>query len=159
MKKLLVFAVAVLALTGCERALKSDEVVTKEYTYEENYALAPGRVDSQYISIALDFPEKMADEAVLDKVQHSIKSEVFGDAYQNMDIQQAIEAYTAMLKTEYKQNNLPLVADQMDERNVELDAIFREEQIITSMVMGIHNMIFSYAVERYVFTQRNRFGS
>ena len=125
--------------------------MTKEYTYEENYALAPGRVDSQYISIALDFPEKMADEAVLDKVQHSIKSEVFGDAYQNMDIQQAIEAYTAMLKTEYKQNNLPLVADQMDERNVELDAIFREEQIITSMVMGIHNMIFSYAVERYVF--------
>jgi hypothetical protein len=150
MKKILIIAVAILALMGCNRTCKPDEVRTKEYTYEEYYALAQGRVDSLYVSIALDFPVAMADKEVLSTIQRSIKNELFGDAYQNMDIQQAIEAYTAMLKTEYKQNNLPLIAEGAHEEL--LDAIFSEQHIITSMIMDIHNSILSYAVERYVFT-------
>ena len=149
MKKLLIIAVAAMALMGCNRACKPDEVRTKEYTYEEYYALAQGRVDSLYVSIALDFPVAMADEEVLKTIQRSIKNELFGDAYQDMEIQQAIEAYTAMLKTEYKQNNLPLIAEGAHEEL--LDAIFSEQQIITSMVMDVHKGILSYAVERYVF--------
>ena len=151
MRKILFFGMVVLALVSCKSVCKEGEVQTKEYTYEENYALSAGRVDSLYISIALDFPVNMANQEVLARIQQSIKREVFGDAYENMEIQQAIEAYTAMLKTEYKQNNLPALSDQLNERNVELDAIFHEEQIITSMIMDVHKNILSYAVERYVF--------
>ena len=43
MKKILIIAVAILALMGCNRTCKPDEVRTKEYTYEEYYALAQGR--------------------------------------------------------------------------------------------------------------------
>lgn len=152
MKKVLLFGMVVLALVSCKRTCAEGEVVTREYSYEEYYALEEGRIDSLYISIALEFPVKMADQAVLERVQKSIKNELFGDAYENMDIIQAIEAYTAMLKTEYKQNNLPTLEEQKAERNAELDAIFHEEQIITSMVMDVHKNILSYAVERYVFT-------
>ena len=150
MKKFVIIAVAVLALMGCNRTCQPDEVKTKEYTYEEYYALAQGRVDSMYVSIALDFPVDMANKEVLNTIQRSIKYELFGDAYQDMDIQQAIEAYTAMLKTEYKQNNLPLIAEGAHEEL--LDAIFSEQHIITSMIMDVHKGILSYAVERYVFT-------
>lgn len=150
MKKILFFAVAMLALMGCKSTCKPDEDQTKEYTYEEYYALAPGRVDSLYVSIALDFPVAMADKEVLQTIQRSIKNELFGDAYQNMELQQAIEAYTAMLKTEYKQNNLPLIAEGAHEEL--LDAIFSEQHIITSNIMDVHKGILSYAVERYIFT-------
>jgi hypothetical protein len=93
----------------------------------------------------------MADKEVLARVQQSIKSELFGDAYQDMEIQQAIEAYTAMLKTEYKQNNLPLLEERENAMSEYIDAIYREEQIITSNVMDVHKNVMSYAVERYVF--------
>ena len=149
MKKILVFGMVVLALMGCSKLTNRNGVQTKEYTYEEYYPLAEGRVDSLYVSIALDFPVAVPNKEVLPVIQQSIKSELFGDAYQDMEIQQAIEAYTAMLKTEYKQNNLPLIAEGAHEEL--LDAIFSEQQIITSMVMDVHKGILSYAVERYVF--------
>ena len=151
MKKILVFGMVVLALMGCSKLTNRNGVQTKEYTYEEYYPLAEGRVDSLYVSIALDFPVAVPNKEVLPVIQQSIKSELFGDAYQDMEIQQAIEAYTAMLKTEYKQNNLPLI-DENNGHEELLDAIFSEQQIITSTVMDVHKGILSYAVERYVFT-------
>jgi len=152
MKRVLIFLMVVLALAGCKCFKSESGVQTKEYAYEEYYALMEGRVDSLYISISVDFPVSGVNEEILSRVQRTIKSELFGDAYQDMEIKQAIEAYTAMIKTEYRQNNLPLVEEQRDNcRQEMLDAIFREEQIITSMVMAEYKNILSYAVERYVF--------
>ena len=151
MKKLLFIAVAAIALMGCSKLADNGSVQTKSYTYEERYALQQGRLDSLYLSFAVDYPVKMENETVLPVIQQQIKSELFGDAYQNMEIQQAIEAYTAMLKTEYKQNNLPLVEEREGAMSEVIDAIYNEEQIITSMVMDVHKNILSYVVERYVY--------
>lgn len=150
MKKVLVSILAILALVGCKHT-SSEPVQTKEYSYEEYYALEEGRTDSLYVSITLDYPVAVQNAEVLPVIQRSIKQELFGDAYQDMDIRQAIEAYTAMLKTEYRQNNLPVLAELVREGNTNMDALLREEQIISSMVMGVHEGIMSYGVERYVF--------
>ena len=151
MKKVLLIAVAAMALMGCSKCSKNEPVQTKAYTYEEYYALREGRLDSLYVSIAVDFPVAMQNNDVLPSVQRQIKSEIFGDAYQDMEIQQAIEAYTAMLKTEYKQNNMPLVEERENALTEMIDAIYNEEQIISTMVIAVHKDIMSYAVERYVF--------
>ncbi len=151
MKRSLFLGLIVLLLAGCNLK-KSDEVVrTTNYTYEEYYPLMDGRVDSLHIAIAVEFPEKVPNDDLLEPIQQNIKSEIFGDAYQYMDIKQAIEAFTAMLKTEYRQNNLPVAEERRAENDPALDAILNEEQIISSMVMDVHNYILSYAVERYVF--------
>jgi len=151
MKKLVFFVVAALTLVSCDKLMKSGDVTTREYSYEDRYPLANGRVDSLHISIALEFPVAMKNKEVLERIQQSLKSEIFGDAYQDMDIIQAIEAYTAMLKTEYKQNNLPLLQERENGQEEMIDAVFCEEQIITSMVMDVHKDILSYAVERYIY--------
>lgn len=151
MKKLFVSILAVCALIGCQRTSDDVLVKTTEYTYEDYYALAEGRSDSLHISIVMEFPTYMKNAEMLPVVQQTILAEVFGDAYQNMDIKQAIEAFTAMLKTEYKQNNLPALEENLQARGEVLDAIFPEEQIITSMVMNVHDHIMSYAVERYIY--------
>lgn len=151
MKKLVLFAVAVLAFAACKPATDRP-VQTKEFAYEEYYALQEGLTDSLHISIALDFPVATQNAAVLPKIEQTLKREIFGDAYQEMPLEQAMQAYTAMLKTEYRQNNLPVLTSMDDEnRNLEPEMTFSEEQIITSTVMDVHNSILSYAVERYVY--------
>lgn len=140
-----------MSLVGCQFRQSGDEVKTREYTYDEYYPLSEGRVDSLHISIAIEYPTQLPDNTHLEAVQQSIKQELFGDAYREMDIARAIEAFTAMLKTEYRRSNLPIVSERTESDPL-LDAIMNEEQIITSMVMDYHNQILSYAVERYVYT-------
>lgn len=149
MKKIYFFiAAAALLLTACHK--QNEPVVeTEQFSLEESMKLAEEMTDSLHISITFEYPTRLDNPEALALVQSDLKEQLFGEAFRDMEPQHAMEAYAAMLKTEYKLNNLPVLEEADDEEGFGM--IFCEEQDLDGRVMGIMRGIISYSVERYVY--------
>lgn len=141
--------IACLLLVGCERnALQTTSLSSEQVCY-----LTDAQEDSLTVSIHIEYPTAIGKTDALNNIQRDLKHRLFGEAYIDMEPQQALDAYVAMLKTEYKINNLPLKEDwEKDNRDFEYAPICCEEQVLTGSVMGEVKGILSYCVERYVYT-------
>ena len=141
--------IACLLLVGCERnALQTTSLSSEQVCY-----LKDAQEDSLTVSIHIEYPTAIGKTDALNNIQRDLKHRLFGEAYIDMEPQQALDAYVAMLKTEYKINNLPLKEDwEKDNRDYEYAPICCEEQVLTGSVMGEVKGILSYCVERYVYT-------
>ena len=141
--------IACALLVGCER----NALQTAEFSNEQVCYLTDAQEDSLTVSIHIEYPTAVGNPEVLKSIQSDLKHRLFGEAYIEMEPQQALDAYVAMLKTEYKQNNLPLKEEwQKDNGDNEFAPICCEEQVLTGSVMGEVSGILSYCVERYVYT-------
>ena len=141
--------IACLLLVGCERnALQTTSLSSEQVCY-----LTDAQEDSLTVSIHIEYPTAIGKTDALNNIQRDLKHRLFGEAYIDMEPQQALDAYVAMLKTEYKINNLPLKEGwEKDNRDFEYAPICCEEQVLTGSVMGEVKGILSYCVERYVYT-------
>ena len=141
--------IACLLLVGCKRnALQTTSLSSEQVCY-----LTDAQEDSLTVSIHIEYPTAIGKTDALNNIQRDLKHRLFGEAYIEMEPQQALDAYVAMLKTEYKINNLPLKEDwEKDNRDFEYAPICCEEQVLTGSVMGEVKGILSYCVERYVYT-------
>ena len=141
--------IACVLLVGCERnALQTTSLSSEQVCY-----LTDAQEDSLTVSIHIEYPTAIGKTDALNNIQRDLKHRLFGEAYIEMEPQQALDAYVAMLKTEYKINNLPLKEDwEKDNRDFEYAPICCEEQVLTGSVMGEVKGILSYCVERYVYT-------
>ena len=141
--------IACVLLVGCERnALQTTSLSSEQVCY-----LTDAQEDSLTVSIHIEYPTAIGKTDALNNIQRDLKHRLFGEAYIDMEPQQALDAYVAMLKTEYKINNLPLTEDwEKDNRDFEYAPICCEEQVLTGSVMGEVKGILSYCVERYVYT-------
>ena len=141
--------IACLLLVGCKRnALQTTSLSSEQVCY-----LTDAQEDSLTVSIHIEYPTAIGKTDALNNIQRDLKHRLFGEAYIDMEPQQALDAYVAMLKTEYKINNLPLKEDwEKDNRDFEYAPICCEEQVLTGSVMGEVKGILSYCVERYVYT-------
>ena len=141
--------IACLVLVGCKRnALQTTSLSSEQVCY-----LTDAQEDSLTVSIHIEYPTAIGKTDALNNIQRDLKHRLFGEAYIDMEPQQALDAYVAMLKTEYKINNLPLKEDwEKDNRDYEYAPICCEEQVLTGSVMGEVKGILSYCVERYVYT-------
>ena len=141
--------IACVLLVGCERnALQTTNLSSEQVCY-----LTDAQEDSLTVSIHIEYPTAIGKTDALNNIQRDLKHRLFGEAYIDMEPQQALDAYVAMLKTEYKINNLPLKEDwEKDNRDYEYAPICCEEQVLTGSVMGEVKGILSYCVERYVYT-------
>ena len=141
--------IACVLLVGCERnALQTTSLSSEQVCY-----LTDAQEDSLTVSIHIEYPTAIGKTDALNNIQRDLKHRLFGEAYIDMEPQQALDAYVAMLKTEYKINNLPLKEDwEKDNRDYEYAPICCEEQVLTGSVMGEVKGILSYCVERYVYT-------
>ena len=141
--------IACLLLVGCKRnALQTTSLSSEQVCY-----LTDAQEDSLTVSIHIEYPTAIGKTNALNNIQRDLKHRLFGEAYIDMEPQQALDAYVAMLKTEYKINNLPLKEDwEKDNRDYEYAPICCEEQVLTGSVMGEVKGILSYCVERYVYT-------
>ena len=141
--------IACLLLVGCKRnALQTTSLSSEQVCY-----LTDAQEDSLTVSIHIEYPTAIGKTDALNNIQRDLKHRLFGEAYIDMEPQQALDAYVAMLKTEYKINNLPLKEDwEKDNRDYEYAPICCEEQVLTGSVMGEVKGILSYCVERYVYT-------
>jgi len=153
MKKILLFCIAAIAvvLTGCRQ--QAADFATEQYTLENNAVLKDGYPDTIAISINFEYPTQMASDSVLLAVQHQLLNEMFGEAYAEMEPQQAMEAYSAMLITEYRENNIP-VLDELKNDGVDPEepmSMLQAAHALDGRVMGIVRGIMSYGVERYVY--------
>ena len=141
--------IACVLLVGCERnALQTTSLSSEQVCY-----LTDAQEDSLTVSIHIEYPTAIGKTDALNNIQRDLKHRLFGEAYIDMEPQQALDAYVAMIKTEYKINNLPLKEDwEKDNRDYEYAPICCEEQVLTGSVMGEVKGILSYCVERYVYT-------
>ena len=141
--------IACVLLVGCERnALQTTSLSSEQVCY-----LTDAQEDSLTVSIHIEYPTAIGKTDALNNIQRDLKHRLFGEAYIEMEPQQALDAYVAMLKTEYKINILPLKEDwEKDNRDFEYAPICCEEQVLTGSVMGEVKGILSYCVERYVYT-------
>ena len=141
--------IACVLLVGCERnALQTTSLSSEQVCY-----LTDAQEDSLTVSIHIEYPTAIGKTDALNNIQRDLKHRLFGEAYIDMEPQQALDAYVAMLKTEYKINNLPLKEDwEKDNRDYEYAPICCEEQVLTGSVMGEVKGILSYCVARYVYT-------
>ena len=141
--------IACVLLVGCERnALQTTSLSSEQVCY-----LTDAQEDSLTVSIHIEYPTAIGKTDALNNIQRDLKHRLFGEAYIDMEPQQALDAYVAMLKTEYKINNLPLKEDwEKDNRDFEYAPICCEEQVLTGSVMGEVKGILSYCVARYVYT-------
>ena len=141
--------IACLLLVGCKHnALQTTSLSSEQVCY-----LTDAQEDSLTVSIHIEYPTAIGKTDALNNIQRDLKHRLFGEAYIDMEPQQALDAYVAMLKTEYKINNLPLKEDwEKDNRDFEYAPICCEEQVLTGSVMGEVKGILSYCVERYVYT-------
>jgi len=129
-------------------------VVLEKMALTDMVYLTDEATDSLTIDIEMEYPTKIYPDSVLQLIQSDLKNHLFGEAYAEMEPQQAIEAYCAMLKTEYKANNLPILEDyQLQAAPDDEDGriLLCEEQYLSGSVMGIVKDILSYGVERYVY--------
>lgn len=155
MKKIISFAaIMLLVFSSCHR--KETTIVTDRFALEDKICLAEGGQDSLTVSMELEYPTQIFPDSVCQQIQQDLKTHLFGEAYANMDPQQALEAYNAMLKTEYRNNNLPIFEEWLatqDSQNSDdsYNPVFSEEQYISGTVMGIVGNILSYGIERYVY--------
>ena len=125
--------IACALLVGCER----NALQTVEFSNEQVCYLTDAQEDSLTVSIHIEYPTAVGNPEVLKSIQSDLKHRLFGEAYIEMEPQQALDAYVAMLKTEYKQNNLPLKEEwQKDNGDYEFAPICCEEQVLTGSVMG-----------------------
>ena len=141
--------IACVLLVGCKHnALQTTSLSSEQVCY-----LTDAQEDSLTVSIHIEYPTAIGKTDALNNIQRDLKHRLFGEAYIDMEPQQALDAYVAMLKTEYKINNLPLKEDwEKDNRDYEYAPICCEEQVLTGSVMGEVKGILSYCVERYVYT-------
>lgn len=160
MKKILLFAAAtLLILSSCQR--KETTVVTERFALDDMIYLTDEATDSLTVAIELEYPTQIYPDSICTSIQHDLKTHLFGEAYAAMEPQHAVEAYNAMLKTEYRNNNLPLLNDWLaalaEDAELRQEAedgyapIFCEEQFLAGTVMGIVGNILSYGIERYIY--------
>lgn len=157
MKKLYFFAlIAAMAMLGsCKQ---QPNVITEHLSCSEVVYLTDAQTDSLALQMEIDFPTRIVPDSVYAPICQGLLEELFGDAYAQMDINQAMAAYAAMIKTEFKLNNLPILEDWENQvGNIPANEedghgpMFCEEQIISGQVMGQIRGIFSYGIERYVY--------
>lgn len=160
MKKTLFFAATVLLLlSSCHH--EETTVVTERIVLDDVLYLTDEPTDSLTVSIELEYPTQIYPDSVRILIQRDLKTHLFGEAYADMEPQQAAEAYNAMLKTEYRANNLPALEDWQaaiaTDTQLKKDAeegyapTFCEEQLVAGTVMGIVGNILSYGIERYMY--------
>lgn len=137
-------------MTACHNP---SETATRNYQTEETLYLTEAGADSLHLFIRFDVPVHMKSASAQKDICRDILTQVFGEAFAAMEPQHALEAYAAMLKTEYKQNNLPMVAERQGETpETETFPVLCEEQYLDGQVIGTVRNLMSYGVERYVYT-------
>lgn len=147
--------VCIAAVFFCLCSCNKEQLKTTVFETEETLYLTEENTDSLHIQIRFDYPVQLTSAEVLAAVQHDLKEQLFGEAFVGMEPQQSLDAYVAMLKTEYKQNNLPIVAewsDEMPRADGEEMPQLCEEQYIDGRLSAPVNNILGYCVERYIYT-------
>lgn len=147
MKKLYFFIVAALAVAfvSCKKAGSVFE--TEQYTHQETYFLTDNKTDSLDIDLYVELPTKMDNADLLKTMQENLQEAVFGEQFRMMTADEAVEAYSQMLKQEYVDDNAGL-----EDMLVEDPGSFCAEEYLNGRLMNIQRGIISYGVERYVYS-------
>lgn len=149
MKKLLLFCAAALVLTGCFN--KGTGVLNKvEYALSDSILLTDSTLDKHFVEITFEYPTKMAADSALAAVQNSIITELFGGAFVKLEPNNVLEAYAAMLHTEYLNTHDPIVLHTHDEYADGEEDIFTEMDYLSGCFRGEVPSACSYQIERYV---------
>lgn len=152
MKRFILLSLAAVGLffSACT---PEDAITTTHYCTAERYYLTDAHQDSLEIDITFTYLVDYKDTAILHRIQKDLKHRLFGEAYIDMEPQAALDAYIAMLKTEYKNNYLP-IKEEWNSINSEDDfnPTCCEQQVLSGYFESGTERILSYCVERYVYT-------
>ena len=147
----------VFCIYGALKGLQTHEVVTEKYQLQKVVYLTAEKQDSLDISLSYEYPVCLpTSDSVVQQIQYNIKKELFGEAFSDMDPQQAISAYAAWKHTDYVQNNLPLMqewdASYSGSSDANHGAMFCETLIIDGYELGMAQDMWSYGEDVYVYT-------
>lgn len=149
---LLLFIGLVSAVCGAVQTMNLSKVLTVPYAMQKVVYLTPEQRDSLIVELSYTYPVRMpAPDSVLSKVQRSLKATLFGEAFADMQPQQAMEAYMAWKHTDYVHSTLPMAQewyiDHTDSRSG-----FNETLYIYGYELGLAKGIWSYAEDGYSYT-------
>lgn len=146
-----IFLVGVaFCIDGVVRGLDTGSVVTKTYVLQKTVYLTPEKQDSLCLDLQYAYPVALpAHDSVLHAIQTQIKTELFGEAFADMDPDHALSAYAALNHTRYLQDNQPL-ADEWGDRDH--GSAFCEDLVVNASPAGMARGILSYAEDIYSYT-------
>ena len=87
--------------------------------------------------------------AAVRNINSAIILGLFGEKYGEMDIQEAVSAYSAAVSAEYREANRPLLEDSLFSSPA---AMLNWSDWTQGTVSGIHGNILSYTVTKYTYT-------
>ncbi len=141
---------AAFCADGVVCGLDTQSVVTETYTLQKTIYLTSEKRDSLYLDLQYAYPIAMpAPDSVLQAIQTHIKTELFGEAFADMQPDHALSAYAALNHTQYIQNNQPLAEEW---GNKDRGSAFCEELIIHATPAGMARGILSYGEDIYSYT-------
>lgn len=141
---------AAFCIDGLVHGLDTAPVVTKIYLLQKTVYLTPERRDSLYLDLQYAYPVAIpAHDSVLLSIQTQIKTELFGEAFADMQPDNALSAYAALNHTQYIQDNRHLAEEWGDKNH---GSAFCEELIINAAPAGMARGILSYAEDIYSYT-------
>lgn len=146
------FLAFALTMASCHKTEESP-LETSRFSSHTAIALTDGAPDSLFIDYSIEFPTAGAD-SVLPVVQRDMLTKLFGEAFEDMTIDVAMQAYAAMIRTEYKENNLPLYEEMLahDPSAAEEEvSMLSEAHNIEAEVLGVHMGVLSYCIHRYTY--------
>lgn len=145
----ILFVGAAFCISGVVRGLDTSFVETKTYMLQKTVYLTPDKQDSLVLDLRYAYPISMpAHDSVLHAIQNQILTELFGEAFTDMQPDNALAAYAALNHTQYVQNNLPLV-DGFSRRR---GSALCEELMLDAAPAGLSHGIFSYGADIYTYT-------
>ena len=87
--------------------------------------------------------------AAVRNINSAIILGLFGEKYGEMDIQEAVSAYSAAVSAEYREANRPLLEDSLFSSPA---AMLNWSDWTQGAVSGTHGNILSYTVTKYIYT-------
>lgn len=149
-----VAAAAIIAMAGCRTTTES-LLETEQYVLNDVHYLNDQQQDSIELNLVFELPTHLYCDSVLLPIQQHILGDLFGEAFAKMSADQALEAYAAMLKTEYLAANSELAQDMPtgnEDEFIPSAGMLCETQALSGQIMSMEHNVLSYSIERYVYT-------
>lgn len=141
---------AAFCIDGLFRGLDTSMVETRTYRLSKTVYLTAEKQDSLVLDLRYEYPIALsAHDSVLHKIQLQILTEMFGEAFTDMQPEHALAAYAALNHTQYIQNNLPLIADFNDDNR---GSALCEVLDVNAAPAGMAHGILSYGEYIYTYT-------
>ena len=152
---LILTAACICCIQSCKTEISTD-VLNTSATYplsDKTDAKLELKIDVEYI---ISGP----GAAAVRNINSAIILGLFGEKYGEMDIQEAVSAYSAAVSAEYREANRPLLEDSLfSSPAAMLDSLFSSPAAMLNWsdwtqgaVSGTHGNILSYTVTKYTYT-------